>query len=229
MRFDALIFDFDGVLVESEYAGNVALAALLTDLGHPTSVEESLHEFVGLGGRDFVAAVAAWIGREVPPEFFERRGKDDRRAIEDGVGAVLGAVGFVRDLPDALPRAIASSSTTHWIRAHLDHIGLRDRFEPHVYSGREHVVRGKPAPDIYLHAAAQLGVPIERVAIIEDSPVGVTGAVASGAHVVGLAAGRHCFDGHEAKLRSAGAPVVAHDFAEVAALLGLAEVTTRST
>jgi beta-phosphoglucomutase-like phosphatase (HAD superfamily) len=106
-----------------------------------------------------------------------------------------------------------------WIRTHLDHLGLRDHFEPNIFSGKEHVARGKPAPDIYLHAAAALQVPIERVAIIEDSPVGVTGAVASGAFVIGLAAGQHCFDDHGERLRALGAHVIAHSFDEVAAAL----------
>jgi beta-phosphoglucomutase-like phosphatase (HAD superfamily) len=120
-----------------------------------------------------------------------------------------------------LPKAVASSSTTRWVRTHLDHLGLRDRFEPHIYSGREHVERGKPAPDLYLHAAAELGVDIGRTVILEDSRVGAKGAVASGGTVIGLAAGRHCFDGHEAMLRAEGVGEVAHSFDEVARLIGL--------
>ena len=88
-----------------------------------------------------------------------------------------------------------------------------------IFSGREHVARGKPAPDLYLHAAAALGVPIDRIAIIEDSPVGVAGALASGATVIGLVAGRHCLPGHEERLRALGVRHIARDFDEVAALL----------
>jgi HAD superfamily hydrolase (TIGR01509 family) len=139
--------------------------------------------------------------------------------LREGVAAVAGAVAFIETLPAAVPRAIASSSSTEWIRTHLDHLGLRDRFEPHIFSGKEHVANGKPAPDLYLHAAAALGVPIDRIAIIEDSPVGVTGAVASGAFVIGLAAGNHCFDGHGDRLRALGAHAIAHSFDEVAASL----------
>jgi beta-phosphoglucomutase-like phosphatase (HAD superfamily) len=136
---------------------------------------------------------------------------------------VAGAVEFVLALPRHVPKAIASSSSTSWIRAHLDHLKLRERFEPHIYSGKEHVARGKPAPDLYLHAAAALGVPIEQTAIIEDSPVGVTGAVASGAYVIGLAAGQHCFDGHDERLRALGAHAIAHSFDDVARLLAGAD------
>ena len=82
-----------------------------------------------------------------------------------------------------------SSSSTRWLYRHLDHIGLSGAFGDHVYSGAEHVTNGKPAPDLYLYAADQLGVAIADCAIIEDSPVGATGAVASGGHVIGLCAG----------------------------------------
>ena len=122
---------------------------------------------------------------------------------------MVGAVDFVRSLPPRLPRAVASSSTTRWIRGHLDHLGLDDAFGDHIYSGREHVERGKPAPDLYLYAADRLGVDIARVVILEDSAVGVTGALASGATVIGLAAGQHCLDGHEATLRGLGVEHVA--------------------
>jgi HAD superfamily hydrolase (TIGR01509 family) len=215
----AIIFDFDGVLIESEYIGGVQLADAFTAIGHPTTVQEALDRFVGLSGRNFIDALEAHYSGPLPPEFFAARDAEDARVLAEGLDAVAGAVAFIRALPANFPRAIASSSTTHWIGTHLDHLGLRYAFTPHIYSGREHVSRGKPAPDIYLFAAAQLGVPIEACAIIEDSPVGVRGAVASGARVIGLAAGQHCSDGHDAKLRAAGATEIAHSFDEVAALL----------
>ena len=214
----AIIFDFDGVLIESEYLGNVQLARTLTALGYPTSVEQALLQFTGLGGPDFTLAVERWIGGTIPQAFHDDRAAEDARVMREGIEAVSGAIDFVRGLPALLPKAIASSSSTRWITTHLDHIGLAGVFADHLYSGREHVVRGKPAPDIYLHAAKSLGVAIEHALIIEDSPVGVTGAVASGAMVVGLAVGRHCADGHDDLLRRHGATQVVHSFAEIAAL-----------
>lgn len=216
---DGIIFDFDGVLIESEYAGGVQLAAGFTDIGHPTTVQQALDRFVGLSGHNFLAALEAHYGGPLPTEFYTAREAEDARVLADGLEAVKGAIDFVRALPLKLPRAIASSSTTHWIETHLTHIGLRDAFGTHIYSGREHVTRGKPAPDIYLHAAHAIGLDIARTLIIEDSPVGVTGAVASGAQVVGLAVGQHCGDGHADILRRAGAPLVVHDFAAISALL----------
>jgi HAD superfamily hydrolase (TIGR01509 family) len=207
------------VLVESEYVGNKQIADYLSGIGHPTSVEESMNNFMGLSGRDFIDAIELWIGKTLPDEFHAARAEEDARVMREGIAPVAGAVAFIEGLPPSLRRAIASSSSMKWIRTHLDHLGLRDHFEPNIFSGKEHVARGKPAPDIYLHAAAALQVPIERVAIIEDSPVGVTGAVASGAFVIGLAAGQHCFDDHGERLRALGAHVIAHSFDEVAAAL----------
>lgn len=219
MKFDALIFDFDGVLLESEFAGNRQIAEYLTSIGHPTTPEQSMANFMGLAGGDFLAAIESWIGRAIPDDFHAAREIEDRRALEQGYPAVAGAIRFVESLPPELPRAIASSSSTEWITAHLTHLDIRHAFGDHIYSGRKHVSRGKPAPDLYLLAADRLGIDIARTAILEDSPVGVTGAVASGATVIGLCAGSHCGLGHADRLRSLGVQHIAHDFDEVAALL----------
>ena len=221
MKFEAIIFDFDGVLLESEFEANVELAQLLTDLGHRHSVAEAIRHYTGLAGNDFIAAVEEKIGTQLPSDFHDRMKEKSIRALKQGIEAVAGAVDFVRALPPDLPKAVASSSSTRWIRGHLDHLGLTDAFGEHVYSGREHVERGKPAPDIYLYAADQIGSEISRSVILEDSEVGAKGALASGATVVGLAAGRHCFDGHAEMLRAVGIEHVAHSFEEVAAFVGL--------
>lgn len=221
MNHDALLFDFDGVLIESEYEGNRHLAEWLSANGHPHTPEEAMAHYMGLAGPDFVSAIEARIGRALPDSFREAREVENRRVMEAGVDAVAGAVAFVRSLPADLPKAIVSSSHSDWIDRHLRHIGLRDLFGEHVYSGREHVARGKPAPDLYLYAADRLGVPIGACAILEDSPVGATGAVASGAFVIGLCAGQHCGIDHDARLRALGVQAIAHDFAGVRAALGL--------
>lgn len=218
-RFDAIIFDFDGVLLESEYAGNRHLAEYLTAQGHPITPEDAMGYFMGLSGQDFLGAIERWLGRALPDDFHSAREVENQRVLAEGVEAIVGAIEFVRALPADLPRAIASSSSTQWITTHLDHLGLRDAFEGRIFSGREHVRRGKPAPDIYLHAAAALGVDIARCVILEDSPVGATGAVASGAHVIGLCAGSHCGVGHDERLRAIGVHDIAHDFQTVARLI----------
>lgn len=219
MRYGAILFDFDGVLIESEAAGNRQIAEWLTGAGHPTTAADSMANFMGLSGDAFTGAIERWIGGPLPPGFHEARRAEDARVLAEGLEEVAGAVAFVRGLPADLPRAIVSSSTTAWIGTHLDHLGLRDAFGAHLYSGREHVANGKPAPDLYLYAADRLGVPIGRCAIIEDSPVGVTGAAKTGAFVIGLCAGTHCAAGHAARLTDLGADAIAADFDEVARLL----------
>lgn len=221
MRPAAILFDFDGVLLESEAASTRQIAEFLTAAGHPTTTEQSQATFMGLAGPDFHAAVEAWVGGPLPDGFVAARRAADDRAVAEGLAEVAGAVAFVRALPADLPVAVVSSSGKRWLHAHLAHLGLSQRFGPHVYSGREDVARGKPAPDLYLHAAARLDVAIGDCAIIEDSPVGATGAVASGAFVVGLCAASHCAPGHDARLRAIGVQAVADDFAAVAAVLGL--------
>ena len=220
MNFDALILDFDGVLLESEYAGNKQIADYLTSIGHPTTPEQSMANFMGLADVPFRAAIERWIGRPLPEDFHSAREAEDRRVLEKGLPAVAGAIAFVERLPAGLPRAIASSSSTEWIRAHLDHLGIGNLF-PLVFSGGEHVARGKPAPDLYLHAAEALGVAIARTLIVEDSPVGAEGALASGATVIGLCAGTHCAPDHGQRLRALGVERIAHSFDEVAEALGI--------
>jgi HAD superfamily hydrolase (TIGR01509 family) len=220
VRFAAILFDFDGVLIESEFIGNKHIADYLTSIGHPTTPEQSMANFMGYAGKDFLDRVEAWIGRALPEDFFATREIEDARVMAEGIGEVAGAVAFVRSLPADLPKAVVSSSSTRWIRRHLEHLGLSDAFGEHLYSGREHVERGKPQPDLYLFAADKLGVAIGDCAIIEDSPVGATGAVASGGHVIGLCAGNHCAPDHADRLRAIGVAAVASSFDEVAGLLG---------
>lgn len=219
--FRGIIFDFDGVLLESELELNRLTAELLTEMGHETTLHDALTKFTGLNGRDVIEAIEGHIGREIPGRFHERMKEESARALSEGLAEVAGAVDFVRSLPLEVPRAVASSSSTRWIRAHLAHLGLTEAFGEHVYSGREHVERGKPEPDLYIYAAQQIGVPIEESVILEDSRVGVTGALASGARVIGLAAGSHCLDGHDEMLRAHGVREIAYSFDDVKRLLKL--------
>jgi HAD superfamily hydrolase (TIGR01509 family) len=221
IRPEAIIFDFDGVLLESEHEGNRLIAETLTALGHPTTLDDALTHFVGLNGRDFADAVEAWIGAPVPDRFRELMSAERDRVLRDGMAQVAGAAAFVRSLSTSMPIAVASSSSVQWVRTHLGHLGLADAFGEHVYSGREHVERGKPAPDLYLHAASALGANIRNTVIVEDSEVGVTGALASGATVIGLVAGAHCLGGHADRLRRRGVRHIAGSFVELRALLDL--------
>lgn len=219
MRPQAILFDFDGVLVDSEWASNSQIAEFLTEAGYPTRPEDAIERFMGLAGTAFEEAIERWIDGPLPDGFRDARMRAGARYMRDGIAEVAGATRFIHGLDQDLPIAVVSSASTQWIAAHLDHLGIRERFNGHLYSGREHVGRMKPAPDLYLFAAEQLGVDIARTMIIEDSPVGVEGAVASGAQVVGLCAGSHARDGHDARLIAAGAHRCAASFDEIARLL----------
>lgn len=216
MRPSAILFDFDGVLIDSEWIGNCFIADHLSAAGHPTRPEDAIDNFMGTAGASFEEAVTRWIGQPFPESLRDARIRCGLEMLESGVAEVAGATEFIRGLPAEFPIAVTSSAITRWLTGHLDHLGLRERFGAHIYSAREHVERVKPAPDIYIHAADRLGVDIAGTLIIEDSLLGITGAKASGAHVVGLLAGSHIRDGHGEKLLRAGAHRCVTSFAEIA-------------
>jgi HAD superfamily hydrolase (TIGR01509 family) len=211
--FQAIIFDFDGVIVDSEILSNAVLADALTDLGHPTSLQQAVERYIGLNWRDTVAVIEAEIGRPLPEDFRPRT----KQAFElrlDEVGAVAGVADFLDALPP-VPKAVASSSPTSWLRSSLERFGLDHHFGDRLYSAAEHVARGKPHPDIYLHAARALGVAPGEVLVLEDTAPGVAAARGAGMTVVGLCAGLHCGLGYGERLRSAGASPVVASYAEV--------------
>ncbi|WP_051723508.1 HAD family phosphatase [Streptomyces albus] len=189
MRYDLVIFDNDGVLVDSEPISNRALAAYLTELGHPTTYEDSLRDYMGSAMHRVHDLVLARSGRRLPDDFdetFHRRVFEEfRRRLRpvpgvDGVLAGLAAAG--------VPYCVASSGSHERIRVTLTTTGLYDHFgEERIFSAQD-VGRGKPAPDLFLHAAAAMGVPPGRCAVVEDSPLGVRAAVAAGMDVYGFTA-----------------------------------------
>ena len=214
-----VIFDFDGVLIESELAGNRQLAEALTELGTPTTTEQAIATFMGLSGVNFQRALEGWLGGAIPERFHELRRAEDDRVLREGLDPVPGALAFLDSLPPERPRAIASSSSTMWIRAHLDHIRRASVFGTAIFSGKEHVTRGKPAPDLYLYAAEQLAAEPADCFVIEDSPTGVAAASAAGMHVCGLLAAGHCLPDHRDRLIEAGAHSIARDYDDVTAHL----------
>lgn len=218
MKFEAIIFDFDGVIVDSEVVVNRALAETLTAYGLPTTLEEAIDGFTGHSTEATNRAIEARWGRPIPDDFRTRVGEAVWRAEAELV-AVAGASDFIAALPP-VPRAVASSSSMRWITGHLDRLGLAPHFNGHVYSGREHVARTKPAPDIYLHAARAIMADPARTIVLEDSPTGVCAAVAAGMTVIGLTAGKHCRPGLETRLREAGAHHVVARYEDVPRLLG---------
>ncbi|HYD38819.1 MAG TPA: HAD family phosphatase [Allosphingosinicella sp.] len=208
MRFAALIFDFDGVIVDSEILSNAVLAEALSGLGHKVTTEQAVDRYIGLHWADTCAAIEAELGRPLPADFKARTSQAFQLRLDE-VTAVTGVEAFLDALPP-VPKAVASSSPTRWLSESLERFGLAHHFGDRLFSAAEHVARGKPHPDIYLYAARRLGVEAKDVLVLEDTAPGVAAARAAGMTVAGLCAGRHCGPGYGDRLRVAGAwPIVA--------------------
>jgi HAD superfamily hydrolase (TIGR01509 family) len=212
-----IIFDFDGVIVDSETQVSQYLADHLTQLGYPTSLDDSFEHYLGRNWASCLQRFEELWGERPPDGWRDYIDSEIERGLDELV-PIPGAVDFIR-CTSMFARCIASSSTPEWIERRLRLFGLTDHFAGRIFSTAIHVARGKPHPDIYLHAANAMGVPPDRALVIEDSVVGVTAAVAAGTRVVGLCAGSHARGGHGDRLRAAGAHVVCHSFDEVHRLL----------
>lgn len=217
MSYAAIIFDFDGVVADSEVRANLSLSESLTAAGMPTTYEESLRDYYGHNWQETQRRIEARFGRPLPADFRETHRTRARARFMDGFDAVPGVADFLGAL-GATPRAIASSSRAEYIGWALGLFGLDHHFGAHVYSadGWDH---GKPFPDIYLAAAEGLGVDPAACLAIEDSPTGARAAIAAGMTVVGFCGAGHIVDraAHGAMLREVGVHHVALSFDEVAA------------
>jgi HAD superfamily hydrolase (TIGR01509 family) len=176
-RFDLVIFDNDVVLVDSEPVANRVLSALLTEYGLPCTPEESIATFMGHSMAQVRTMVEARLGRPVPAELEARYFEQVFAEFERSLQPIPGIVDALRSIEPAV--CVASSGTHERIRLTLGTTGLWDRFGGRVFSAQD-VSRGKPAPDLFLHAARALGADPRRCAVVEDSPAGITAANAAG-------------------------------------------------
>jgi HAD superfamily hydrolase (TIGR01509 family) len=216
VSFAAIIFDFDGVIADSEVRANKTLAESLTAIGLPTSYEDCLRDYCGHNWRETERRIVARLGRPLPSDFRERHRERALRMFADGFAPVSGAPEFLAALGDR-PRAIASSSSPDYIAASLARFELAHHFGAHVYSA-DGWDKGKPHPDIYLAAAKGLHVDPAQCLAIEDSPIGARAALAAGMTVIGFCGAGHILDpaAHGAALRAVGVHHVAHDFDDIA-------------
>jgi beta-phosphoglucomutase-like phosphatase (HAD superfamily) len=212
-----LIFDFDGVIADSEALANTVLAETVSSLGCPTSLDAALRRYMGKRWPEVIAAIEEDIGRAVPDGF-----PDDLKAVtlnrfRSHLREVEGAGAFIKHFAN-LPQCIASSSSLDRLHVCLDALRLADAFDKNVFSA-DMVERGKPHPDIFLFAAQCIGVAPADCVIIEDSANGVRAGLAAGMTVVGLCAGSHIRSGHAQTLIDAGAHHTADTWSEVQALV----------
>ncbi|WMX46478.1 HAD family hydrolase [Streptomyces roseicoloratus] len=189
MRYDLVIFDNDGVLVDSEPISNTILAGYLSELGHPTSYEDSIRDFMGSALHRVHELVLEKYGQELPADFDETFHGRVFDAFRRELTAVDGAADVLKGLAAAgVPYCVASSGSHERIRVGHRATGLDVWFRDGTVFSSEDVGRGKPAPDLFLHAAERMGVAPERCVVIEDSALGVQAAVAAGMDVYGYTA-----------------------------------------
>jgi len=209
--FEGILFDCDGVLVDSEPIANGVLRQLLSEHGLELPLEEMSRHFMGRSIESCVEIASRMRGRALPADFAGELESRFERALRAQVEPIPGAHALI----DALEHryAVVSSGSPNKIRTSLDACGLLARFEGRIFSV-EAVRASKPAPDVYLLAAQTLGVAPERCLVVEDSPVGVQAGVAAGMTVCGF-----CRDTEAASLTRAGATHLAEELADVALLL----------
>jgi HAD superfamily hydrolase (TIGR01509 family) len=189
MRYDLVIFDNDGVLVDSEPMSNRLLAAYLTELGHPTSYEDSIRDYMGSAMHRIHDLVRERTGQRLPEDFDDVFHARVFAAFERELKPVAGVGDVLEKLvADGTPYCVASSGSHERIRVGHRTTGLDRWFdEGRIFSSQD-VGRGKPAPDLFLYAAERMEVAPERCVVVEDSPLGVQAAVAAGMDVYGFTA-----------------------------------------
>ncbi|MGY4283436.1 HAD superfamily hydrolase (TIGR01509 family) [Bradyrhizobium sp. LM2.7] len=216
MPVDLIIFDCDGVLVDSEESPAAQHADVLTRHGYPITSEQVFERFLGRSMRQATREVEAELGRRLPEDFHAQVYTE----IFQAFATLLEATPHISDTlaQIAVPICVASSGPPEKISASLNRVGLYDRFSPNIFSAVQ-VPNGKPAPDLFLFAASEMGVPSERCVVIEDSLAGISGALAAGMTVFGFHGGSHCGDGCAETLRQAGADLTFDDMRQLPELV----------
>ncbi|MFN7639380.1 MAG: HAD family hydrolase [Pseudanabaena sp.] len=214
-NLELVIFDCDGVLVDSEIIVNRVFAETLTEAGFAISYEEVSQKFVGLSFASCLEMIEQIFGRPVPTEWLALSKEREIAALKQELQATEGIADVLKEL--TLPKCVASNSSPRHIDLVLDLTGLLDHFDGKLYSCH-HVDRPKPFPDVYLHAASQMGYAPESCVVIEDSVAGVKAGYAAGMRVLGYApSDRH--SSHHQALICAGAKLVFEDIRQLLDLL----------
>lgn len=211
-----LIFDCDGVLVDSEPIAARVLAATLTEMGLPVTAAECVERFTGVSLDTVMRALEADLGRPLPDDFRQRLAARDRQAFAAELRAIEGVAEALAGWPGL--RCVASSGTLEKMRFTLGATGLLFYFEPNLFSATE-VARGKPAPDLFLLAASRMGVAPAACIVVEDAVPGILAARAAGMRALGFVGGSHCREGDANRLLAAGAERVFARMADLPTLL----------
>jgi HAD superfamily hydrolase (TIGR01509 family) len=212
-----VIFDCDGVLVDSETLSNGVLATMLSSEGLPTTLAQARRDYQGLLLGEILDRAQARLGRPLPEGWLARYERERTDAFRRELQPVPGASELIRQIAAAgVKVCVASQGKLEKTQLSLDLTGLRELFPDRALFSAHSVARGKPYPDLFLHAASIMGAQPRDCVVVEDTPSGVTAAVSAGMHVLGYAA-----DSDETALRLAGAKVF-HSLDALPQLLGLA-------
>ncbi len=205
--FDLIIFDCDGVLVDSEIIAAQVESRLLTDAGYPISTEEMGERFSGMTWKNILLDIEREASIPLSASLLEKSEKLLDARLERDVKVIDGVKLALSRL--TTPRCICSNSSSHRLDMMLTKVGLKPYFEGHIYSAKDlGPDRVKPKPDIFLHGAHQFNVSPDRVVVVEDSVHGVNGARAAGMRVIGFTGASHTYPSHADRLTDAGAETV---------------------
>ena len=222
-----VIFDCDGVLVDSEIVAARLEAEAITELGLPMTAETICRRFAGTTTREVWQTLERELGRPLPVGFFEAHLEHVRDVFARELEAIPGArTALERIGADGIPYCVASSTRLPSLLTNLATAGLADLVDGHVFSASQ-VKRAKPAPDVFLFAASQMGADPADCVVIEDSVAGVTAARRARMRVIGFIGGGHVGEGHDDRLRAAGAHEIFARMDDFAAVLA-AERTSRA-
>lgn len=213
-----ILFDCDGVLVDSEYIAAQVESELLTDAGYPISPEEIAERFAGLTWPSILMEIERESSIPISASLIEK----SRKIMKERITAELLTVDGIEDVVSQLtyPKAICSNSNSDSLQLMLKRSTLYDAFAPHIYASREVGNKEpKPSPNVYTHAAQQFNADPKRCFVIEDSSHGIHAARAAGMRVIGFTGGAHTYPGHADKLTEAGAETVINRHRDLPAVI----------
>jgi HAD superfamily hydrolase (TIGR01509 family) len=213
-----IIFDCDGVLIDSEVIANRVNVEVLAGLGVEFTLEDYMERFVGVSLRDEVLEIERLRKVKLPDDYEARLMNHKYKVFDQELRAIEGIAEFVKRLE--MPKAVASGSSPERLEYTLKLTHLWELFAPHIYSTTL-VPNSKPAPDIFLYVADKFGVSPKQCLVIEDSTLGVRAGISAGMTVLGFTGGSHIKNGHEEKLLELGAIKVFSKMQDVSDWLGL--------
>jgi HAD superfamily hydrolase (TIGR01509 family) len=212
MDFDLVIFDCDGVLIDSEILANRSEVELLKSYGIEFELDDYMARFVGKSTKDVLKSIESLYNISLPAEFRKLAGEKIYEVFKKELKPIPGVLELINSIDK--PKCVGSSSSLNRLDVTLKFTGLFDLLSPHIFSA-EQVSRGKPAPDLFLFAAAQMKVDPTRCIVIEDSPHGVRAGVDAGMTVLGFVGGSHIQHQHDLKLKKEGAIEVFSTMSEI--------------